>query len=250
MLYMLGWAAGKAFTRSFQYQMEGFEQWAYRNGLLRRIHELEAKAFIERTRDPDSFKGFLKLTDAGMKATLGGRDPEQAWDAPWDGKWRLFLFDLPSDQHALRKKFLRALRACGCGWLQQSVWISPTLPEEMKEFLDHTDDRPGALILLEALSRGRELDRMMVEDAWDFERVAETHTELAAVLADFPKNPDIPRLMEWAKREQAATKRMLELDPLLPRLLCPAGYQGFEIWKKRQQTLQQAFEVFATSPSS
>ena len=249
MLYMLGWVAGKAFSRSFERQLEGFEQWAYRNGLLRRIHELETKAFIERSGDGRPLQGFLKLTEAGMKAALGGRDPERAWDAPWDGKWRLFLFDLPSDQHALRKHFLRALRSCGCGWLQQSVWISPVLPEEMTEFLNHSDDRPGALILLEALSRGPELDRLMVEDAWDFEKVAKVHAELAAVLADLPENPSISGVLEWAQHEQAATKRMLAVDPLLPRKLCPLGYKGFEVWEKRRKTQQRAFEAFNATDS-
>ena len=30
---------------------------------------------------------------------LGGRDPQEQWARPWDGRWRLVLFDVPTGQN-------------------------------------------------------------------------------------------------------------------------------------------------------
>ena len=246
MLYILAWSAGRIMSPTLRNQLVGFEEWAWRNGLLGTIRKLEARALVERDRDSRSLRGFVKMTDAGLKVALGGRDPVESWDATWDGKWRLFLFDLPGHEAATRKKFHRALRACGCGWLQQSVWISPTLPDAMRVFLDEQQDRPGALILLEALSRGPELDRMMVSEAWDFEKIAQAYAKLEAVLSGLPRNPEMPQLLKWAAAERAATRGVLAVDPLLPRELYPRDYPGFKVWKLRASTLEQAFESFET----
>jgi hypothetical protein len=56
---------------------------------------------------------------------LGGRDPEAQWARPWDGQWRLVLFDVPTGQNAQRERLRRYLRDKGFGYLQNSVWISP-----------------------------------------------------------------------------------------------------------------------------
>lgn len=69
-----------------------------------------------------------RLTEAGRIAALGGRDPEAAWTTVWDYRWRLFLFDIPQTDNALRRKLTRSLSAIGCGCLQGSVWISATRP--------------------------------------------------------------------------------------------------------------------------
>ncbi len=244
LLYMLAWDGGKLLNPSLRSQMMGFEEWAYRNGFLRQIQRLEAQGFLEKHPDEGSLEGFKRLTDAGMRMAMGGRNPEQTWDLEWDRRWRLFLFDMPSKEHALRKALLRTLRGCGCGCLQNSVWISPILPEELKPLIDATDSRPGSLILLEAESRGAGVDRMMVEDAWDFQRVEDAYRELSMVLAELPEEPDPQKLQAWAECELAAWKKVVAADPFLPGMLCPEGYSGFEVWKKRGQTLDRAHGLF------
>ncbi|MFN7341937.1 MAG: hypothetical protein ACK5TA_01230, partial [bacterium] len=78
--------------------------------------------------DPASGKRLHRLTEAGRNAANGGRDPEVAWATPWDGKWRLFLFDIPEAENTKRRQLTRALAKAGCGCLQGSVWISPSTP--------------------------------------------------------------------------------------------------------------------------
>jgi DNA-binding transcriptional regulator PaaX len=250
LLYMLAWGGGKLLTPSIRYQTMGFEEWAYRNGFLSRIQRLEAQGFLEKHPAEGSMKAFSRLTDAGMRVAMGGRNPERTWDLEWDRRWRLFLFDMPAKEHALRKALLRTLHGCGCGCLQNSVWISPVLPEELRSLLDTTDSRPGSLILLEAESRGETMDRMMVDDAWDFECVEEAYDELSAVLGQLPTEPDPQKLQAWARSEMEAWKKVVATDPFLPRMLCPQGYSGFQVWINRQQTLKRADGLFATINAS
>jgi DNA-binding transcriptional regulator PaaX len=240
LLWMLAWGGGKLLNPSLRNQMMGFEEWAYRNGFLRQIQRLEAQGFLEKHPDTGSLEGFKRVTEAGLRKALGGRIPEETWDSKWDGRWRLFLFDLPAKEHALRKALLRTLRGSGCGCLQNSVWISPLMTDELRPLIEATDSRPRSLILLEAESRGAGVDRLMVEDAWDFQRVEDAYGELSVVLGELPEEPNPQRVREWAASEFAAWKKVVAVDPFLPRKLCPKGYSGFKVWKKRQETLHRA----------
>jgi DNA-binding transcriptional regulator PaaX len=44
---------------------------------------------------------------------------------PWDGKWRLLIFDIPEKTRAKRDFFRRELRSFGFYQLQKSVWAYP-----------------------------------------------------------------------------------------------------------------------------
>lgn len=88
------------------------------------------------------------------------------------------------------------------------------------------------------------MDRLMVEDAWDFDRVEEAYEELSAVLAELPEEPDPQKVQAWARSEMEAWKKIVATDPFLPRNLCPQGYSGFGVWKNRQQTLARVHGLF------
>src|SRR5688572_10765724 len=101
-----------------------YEQWAYRNGFPQQVGRLEQADLL--TRDQRSLSEQLySLTKAGRLHALGGRDPEERWSRPWDGVWRLVLFDLPNGEVGLRDKFRRLLRLHYLGCLQRSVWVCP-----------------------------------------------------------------------------------------------------------------------------
>ncbi len=77
------------------------EIWAYRNGLLRQVTTLEQQQLLECDAGaPDD--RLYRLSAQGWLHVLGGRDPEERWARPWDGQWRLALFDVPTGQNARR----------------------------------------------------------------------------------------------------------------------------------------------------
>ena len=67
---------------------------------------------------------FLKLTKKGeLKILLDKSVMPTA--QPWDGKWRMILFDIPKSSNPLRDKFRRLLRKASFVKFQGSVYISP-----------------------------------------------------------------------------------------------------------------------------
>jgi hypothetical protein len=44
-------------------------------------------------------------------------------DEPWDGKWRLISYDIPSSKKSERYQFTKHLKRLGCLPLQSSMWV-------------------------------------------------------------------------------------------------------------------------------
>jgi hypothetical protein len=165
-LYMLSWRGEQLSQPTCHRIQQSFEGWAYQNGLLPRIQKLEAEGFLAKHPQAADLSGVMQLTEKGRQAALGGHDPEKAWTRKWDRTWHMILFDLPADETALRKAFLRTLRANGFGCLQGSVWISPCIPGEMTTYLKGHPTRPCRLLHLKAKSSGKQADMRLVKDGW------------------------------------------------------------------------------------
>lgn len=249
LLYRLLWLAEKPTRPSYYHLEQSFEGWAYRNGLLNQIHQLEAQGWLESLQDPASGKRLHRLTEAGRAAVIDGCDPETSWARPWDRKWRLFLFDIPELQSSKRRQLNRALAKAGCGCLQGSVWIAPSTPPEIEKLLETNDPDCTHLLMLLADSKGPKVDAKMVEGAWDFEKINVAHRKLQTTLNQFPDvlRANTPEaLADWTAEENAATRAALRIDRLLPSELLPKGYEAKRIWKKRRNILSQAARLAAS----
>jgi phenylacetic acid degradation operon negative regulatory protein len=249
LLYRLLWLAEKPLRPSYFNLEQSFEGWAYRSGLLNQIHQLEAQGFLEATQDPASGKRLHRLTNAARAIMLGGRDPEKAWAAPWDRKWRLFLFDIPEQEKSKRRQLTRVLARAGCGCLQGSVWISPATPPEIEKIVATEDSDCTHLLLLLADSKGSRVDSKMVEGAWDFDAINAKYDKLQEILDHFPqvlRENTRESLADWTDSENAASRAALQMDPLLPSVLLPKHYVGRKIWKSRGKILAQAARLAAS----
>ncbi len=241
LLYHLLWSADTAMNPTFRNLNASFEGWAYRNGFLPQIHRLEAAGFLESLPGPWKRERFVRLTEDGRIAALGGRDPEVCWTTPWDKKWRLVLFDLPEKERALRMQVRRALIDSGSGCLQGSVWISPRVPPCAEGLLKKSGDDCSHLILLEAESRGTAPDRAMVQAAWNFSKINTRYHVHRKILSQLPKKAASREvLLDWGIEENAAWLDAVRNDPLLPTDLLPPGYAGRTAWEQRLRTLQYA----------
>ncbi len=242
LLYHLMWTADALFRPTFRHLDQSFEGWAYKNGFLQQIQRLEADGFLESNRSSLDKKRFVRLSEAGRIAALGGRDPEKAWAASWDARWRLFLFDIPEKEKALKKQLNRALTDCGCGCLQGSVWIFPNIPDGINRFFVERGEDCSHLMMLESPSRGLAVDRKMVAAAWNFPRINERYQHHLEILKQFPSSAKSSphTLLDWSQLENRAWLDAVRHDPLLPAFLQPSGYLGVKAWKKRQAVLREA----------
>ena len=248
LLYHLLWTTDALFRPTFRNLDQSFEGWAYRKGFLLQIQRLEEGGGLASNRSALDKNHFVRLTEAGRITALGGRDPELAWSAEWDGKWRLFLFDIPEKELALRKRVNRALTACGCGCLQGSVWISPHLPSDAGRFFVERGDDCSHLMMLEADSQGANVDRKMVKAAWNFQLINDRYQRHIDILKRLPSpaicTPKI--LLEWSKIENQAWLEAVQRDPLLPRSLLPSNYLGAKSWSKRRDAFRKARRLSET----
>jgi phenylacetic acid degradation operon negative regulatory protein len=245
LLYVLLWTADGLMRPTWRNLNDSFESWAWRQGLGRRLAELENAQILERHPEPD-LKRVVRLTEHGRRLALGGRDPMAQWSRPWDGLWRLVLFDVPTQRHDLRQQLLRVLRRSHFGYLQNSVWISPDPVVDVRKALGGSKVQADAFLVMEGRPAAGESDREIVAAAWDFLLINQRYQQYLAVLARVPTSP--ARMQDWTRQENAAWKAALAIDPLLPCGLLPAGYLGEKALQARRKLF--AHLAAATTPDT
>jgi phenylacetic acid degradation operon negative regulatory protein len=245
-LYLMLWASETLFCPTWRNLADSFEAWACREGLMRRLRELERQKFLERSAaSPD--RRVLRLTEHGRLHALGGRDPAQLWARSWDQRWRLVIFDVPMGKDSERRRLRRYLRSRHFGYLQNSVWISPDPVETEREILAGADIDVETLVLMEAHPCGGESDAQIAAGAWDFRRVNEEYSRYLEVLRRRPNGAirgelAARALQTWARNEREAWLAAVNLDPLLPTCLWPKGYLGAKAWNARIAALPHTRE--------
>jgi DNA-binding transcriptional regulator PaaX len=157
----------------------------------------------------------------------------------------LVLFDVSRTENARRNKLRRYLRERGFGCLQGSVWITPDPLLHEREVLAGGPVDAKSLMLLEGRPCGDESNADLVNAAWDFEKINACYTQCLDILQQFPTDSLKDRqgavaLQCWAKKEQAAWRYAVAVDPLLPAPILPQGYLGQHTWQRRVQVLQEA----------
>jgi len=243
-LNLLLWSADLLGRPTFRNLTDSYEAWAYRNGLMRQMSRLERQQWLER--DVSSPQDRLyRLTSQGRLHVLGGRDPEAQWSRPWDGQWRLVLFDVPMRQNAQRERLRRYLRQKGFGYLQNSVWISPDPLGEQCELLSGGRINVESLLLLEARPCAGESDTEIVAGAWDFNRINRRYARHLKILQEWPgrtqqSDANSKALLRWAAQERESWLDAVTNDPLLPGRILPSSYLGQQAWRLRVEVLRDA----------
>lgn len=236
-LYVLLWTADTLMRPTWRNVNDSFEAWAWRNRLGRRVAELQKQQLLERA--PEYLAhAFVRLTNAGRLAALGGRDPDEQWRRPWDGQWRMVLFDIPVREHALHLRLWRNLRRQGFGFLQNSLWITPDPID--RERLAQSSAIPSVelIIVMQGRPAGGESDAAVVQGAWDFDAVNEGYRRCQAWLKQAPAaGAGFDTLRDWARAERAAWMHAVHQDPFLPASLLPRGYLGQRTWEQHRVTL-------------
>jgi phenylacetic acid degradation operon negative regulatory protein len=198
------------------------------------LRRLEKRGLLRQERRAD--KMIWRLTESGRQVALGGRDPVAEWSRPWDGRWRLVMFDLPVGRQVTRQRLLRWLRGHGFGYLQNSVWISPDpvleVIEAMKEFRD-----VESFSLMEAQCIAGHTDADLVSGAWDFAEINRRYQDYLDWMRKVPA-ANAP-LAPWLRAERQRWRRVLEPDPLLPRTLWPRAYDGEAAFRRRQTVFRE-----------
>ena len=105
-----------------------------RHGYYQAYYQLERAGYIKRSKTVSS--GYT-LTKHGRRRALELLLRSQPRHVkPWDGKWRVVVFDVPERRRAARDFLRRQLKLLGFRQLHKSVWVSPyDLSSTFREFL-------------------------------------------------------------------------------------------------------------------
>lgn len=249
-LYLLLWSTDKLMWPTFRNLTDSYESWIYRNGLSRQMATLEALRFLECDQKATGDR-LYRLTEQGRLHALGGRDPATQWSRHWDGHWRLVVFDVPMEQHALRNRLRGYLRTHGFGYLQGSVWITPDPVHGEREILTGGKINVESLLLLEARPCSGESDAEIAAGAWDFGTINSHYARYLKLLDQCPdeslhSNTAARALQRWAAEERAAWLAAVLIDPLLPKRLLPPDYLGCRAWEQRIKVLHLAGQQLRT----
>ncbi len=153
---------------------------------MRQLLDLERRKFLERS-PPTSVERIVRLTELGRLHALGGRDPLACWARPWDRRWRLVIFDVPTTRNSARSRLRRYLRNRHFGYLQNSVWISPDPLTEEREILADASTDVESLIFMEAHPCAGEFDTQIAAGDWDFVRINREYNWTRPLAVGSPK---------------------------------------------------------------
>ena len=189
-------------------------------------------------------KIYIRITSLGAKMTQRDFPLLHLQNKPWDGKWRIVMFDIAEIQKKKRDYLRDKLKELGFGMLQESVFITPH--DIIKDFSEYVESigLQDSVDILEAsyiLGDARELAKRV----WKLEELNEKYLEILQE-AQKMKNSHLTiargrtkQLNSKAIKEAREIKerylKILISDPFLPLALLPKNYsrdQAGELIKK------------------
>lgn len=228
-----------------------FEAWQRRYGSLSAIARLERAHLLQREKHAKRL--VYHVTDLGRLMSLGGRHPEQQWQRPWDGQWRMLIFDLPAGQKAVRGRLLRWLRRNGFGYLQDSVWIHPNPIPELADALREFRYDVESCTLLEAHCCAGYNNAALVSGAWKFELINKRYETLISqaegLLRHLPAPSDRELLQQRLREQRRGWRNATEFDPFLPQTLHPRDYLGPRAWDIHREVMSRLAMLLLASSS-
>jgi len=221
-------------------QPASYSRWATR---------LEQKQLLQRERRAGRI--VWRLTELGRIVSVGGRHPERQWQRPWDGQWRILVFDLPAHQKAIRARLLRWLRQNGFGYLQDSVWIHPDPLVELADALGDFRDDVESCTLLEARCCVGYSNAALVKGAWRFDEINKGYevclSQAEVLLRRLPPPRDLEVVRRRLREQRRAWQRAVQFDPLLPQALLPPDYLGQRAWQIHRRLMRRLVGVLMES---
>lgn len=188
---------------------------------------------------------YMRITSEGRKAIQRDFPMLSFQNKPWDGKWRIVMFDIEEIKKVVRDRLRRKLKELGFGMLQKSVFVSPH--DIMKDFLEFCESA-GIKKYLYFL----ETDNLIVGDraefankVWNLDELNESYKNITDEIEKI-KNKYIINQSDRAKklytqnnsRKGRMRKNIAKIrnewlavviyDPFLPKILLPKPWYGYE----------------------
>lgn len=206
--------------------------WAYPDYKRQNLYALTSRLlktnFIEKVIKDG--QPYLRLSNQG-KWQLNRDFPLFAMQyKPWDGYWRLVIFDISETSRYIRDALRGKLKSLGFGQFQKSVYLSPyDFEEDLVEFLK-SHQLLGKAFVLTAKHRLMGDARTLANYVWKLDKLNERYEEILYRLEEM-KSPKIEKDQKMKVIQQLRIEYLdlLLKDPLLPKELLPPDWLGFQL---------------------
>lgn len=166
----------------------------------------------------------LEITTEGKKR-LAELLPTYRTYRPWDGHVYLVSYDIAEKQHSKRDMFRQFLRRIGCGFLQESLWVTPYHPSDLIEEYQKEHYLRGTVLVSKLGNDGAIGEEDLVELMSRVYKLSGLNQRYAEYLEDAEDKSINPF--------QSATNflSILSDDPQLPFALLPKDWLGDKAYK-------------------
>ncbi|MHB1610366.1 MAG: PaaX family transcriptional regulator [Sulfobacillus sp.] len=167
---------------------------------------------------------------------------------PWDGKWRVFVYNVAETRHALRDQLRKELVWYGMGQVAQSTWLSPNAIEAMLQTVidEYLGQDEASLFLAEHLGDPVQL----VGRCWDLGMIQSLYQQFIDQW-----QPVHQQVMDWGDNQAFAHRiqlvhefrKFFNVDPQLPQSLLPqewAGYAAGRLFRELREALSPGADRF------
>ena len=181
------------------------------------------------SRDGKGREAIYRLTEKGEQRVRGRISRFLVDPVPWDGRWRMVVYDIEESERLSRNRLRRFLKSVGFGMLQQSIWVSPyPVRAILEEFLEESGMKDVVLVV-EADYVGGWGHRELASRVWKFARIRDEYLE-------FRKRCESATLVDQKLRQQF--EWLIVHDPFLPNELFPLEELRVKAMHAYQRLLQ------------
>lgn len=145
---------------------------------------------------------------------------------PWDGLWRMVIYDLPVKLNYKRDRLRSKLVELGFGCYQKSVYVTPLdVLAELKEYAEN-QGLIDSVVVFEGSRIFGEKTRILADRLWNLALINEEYFELGVKLDLFVRNG---KPKERYKEIWDDFTKIILKDPLLPDDFLPNNWVGEKI---------------------
>lgn len=213
LLIFLGYLIDEIDANTYSAQMQRLRNqgWYQRSTVQSTISRLLSVGDIEKTIKKG--KIYYRLTSKGSDKIKEDIPLLRLSEKPWDGKWRMVIFDIKEKYRPLREGLRRKLLSLGFGMWQKSIYISPfDIAQEVNQYLVSQKLFPYAICLIAKRSEIGD-DKILANYIWKLDKLNEDYEEFISKC----KTGNFQKL--WFGYQELILR-----DPHLPKELLPSDW--------------------------
>ncbi len=224
-LILLAMIADEVYANSFKNQLRRMycDGWYQKSSFGPTMAKLLSVGEIERVEKKGQL--FYRLTSQGFEKLKEEIPILDFSGKPWDGRWRIVIFDIKEENKILREALRSKLLSLGFGMWQRSVYITPhPIEQEINQYLKSKKLFPFAFCLVAKRSQLGN-DKILANYVWKLDKINEEYEEFIVQCQRLSeklesKEGDFGEIRKlWLKYKELIFK-----DPHLPKELLPDNW--------------------------